>query len=311
MNWLNRYALQNMTNGGTASSGLEGTSDDYIQNLGNIYKVELTDQQFKTLSTFLQKETGIKLPDIKRTMLQSRLHKRLRALNMKSFTDYIKYAMAKGNEQEIINMIDVVSTNKTDFFREASHFNFLTCEYLPHLLKGYPNKNINIWSSASSSGEEPYTIAIVLQELMEKYHRLTYNILATDISTQMLEKGRTGIYHEERIANIPVAIKKKYFLRSKDRESKNVKVTSELRSKINWQRLNLMDSYYGSVKGSFDIIFCRNVLIYFEREIQESVINKLCRHIPTGGLFILGHSESIINMNVPLVQVKPTIYKKV
>lgn len=279
-----------------------------LSNINQIYQLQLTDSQFKQLSVYLQKETGIKLPEIKRTMLQSRLHKRIRALNMSSFKEYIDYAMAKGNETEIINMIDVVSTNKTDFFREPAHFTYLTSEFLPDLLHGYPNKELKVWSSASSSGEEPYTIAIVLEELKQKYSRFQYSIFATDISTIMLKKGETAIYHEDRIANIPMNLKRKYFLRSKNRDEQNVKVVADLRNKISWRRLNLMDPSY-PVHETFDIIFCRNVLIYFERNIQESVINKLCKHLKPGGLFILGHSESIINMNVPLIQVRPTIYK--
>ena len=278
-------------------------------NLGNqIYNIKLTDQQFRKLSTFLQKETGIKLPDVKKIMLQSRLYKRLRALGINSFDDYINYALKKGNEQEIINMIDVVSTNKTDFFREPGHFDFLANEFIPFLMKNERSYHFKIWCAASSSGEEPYTLAITCENAKKKFPGLNYSILATDISTQMLDNGRKGIYAAEKIAQLPMALKKEFFLRSVDQKKPTVKVAPKLQAHIAWQRLNLMDDFY-TTKDKFDLVICRNVLIYFERHIQEQVINKLCRHLNPGGIFILGHSESIINMKVPLKQIKPTIYK--
>lgn len=275
---------------------------------GQIYNIKLTDVQFKKLSSFLQSETGIKLPEVKKIMLQSRLYKRLRALEMENFDDYINYALKKGNEQEIINMIDVVSTNKTDFFREPGHFDFLTNEYIPYLAEKDKSHHFKIWCAASSSGEEPYTLAITCENAKKKFPGLNYSILATDISTQMLDHGRKGIYSAEKVAQLPMSLKKEYFLRSVDQKKPTVKVVPKLQSHIMWSRLNLMDDYY-TTKDKYDLVICRNVLIYFERHIQEQVINKLCRHLKPGGIFILGHSESIINMNVPLKQLKPTIYK--
>ena len=273
-----------------------------------LYNIKLTDQQFKKLSTFLQSETGIKLPDVKRVMLQSRLYKRLRALNMNSFDEYITYALKKGNEQEIINMIDVVSTNKTDFFREPGHFDFLSDELIPFLMQKEAHHNFKIWCAAASSGEEPYTLAITCENAKQRFNRLDYSILATDISTQMLDRGKTGIYAAEKVAHLPMSLKKQYFLRSIDQKKPTVKVIPKLQQHIIWQRLNLMDDFYPT-NDKYDLIICRNVLIYFERHIQEQVITKLCRHLKPDGIFILGHSESIINMKVPLKQIKPTIYK--
>ena len=226
------------------NSGKTYQNNQEFSTSNQLYQVKLTDNQFKTLSAFLQKETGIKLPEVKKIMLQSRLYKRLRALNMKDFAEYISYAMKKGNEQEIINMIDVVSTNKTDFFREPGHFDFLIQEYIPFYIQKEKQNHFKIWCSASSSGEEPYTLAITFENAKKLYPGLSYSILATDISTQMLDVGRKGIYAAEKVAQIPLTIKKEYFLRSIDQKKPTVKVVPKLQSQIRWARLNLMSEFY-------------------------------------------------------------------
>lgn len=280
--------------------------------LSDIYRAELSNEEFNKLSSFIYNESGIKMPPVKRIMLQSRLQKRLKELKMASFKEYCSYIFSKeGLNNEIIHMLDVVSTNKTDFFREPVHFDFLSSVILPELInpsKTY--KNIKIWSAGCSSGEEPYTIAIVLYEYLEKNPGFDFSILGTDISTKILQKAIDAVYKEERVEGIPLNLKKKYFLRSKDRENPSVKMSAMLRSKVQFERLNFMENSY-NVRDMFDIVFCRNVLIYFDRETQEKVINKLCTKIITGGYFFLGHSESIMNMNLPLRQIKPTIFQKI
>lgn len=279
--------------------------------LNDIYKAELSVDDFNKLSSFIYNESGIKMPPVKRIMLQSRLQKRLKELKMTSFKEYCNYIFSKeGLNSEIIHMLDVVSTNKTDFFREPVHFDFLTSTVLPELVNASKHRNIKIWSAGCSSGEEPYTVAIVLFEFMEKNSTLDFSILGTDISTKILQKAIDAVYKEERVEGIPLELKRKYFLKSKDRENPSVKMSPELRSKVRFERLNFMDSSY-SIRDSFDIVFCRNVLIYFDRETQEKVINKICTKINTGGYFFLGHSESIMNMNLPLRQIKPTIFQKI
>jgi len=277
-----------------------------------IYKAILTQQEFDQLSSFIYRESGIKMPPVKKIMLQSRLHKRLRELSMTNFKEYIDYLFSKeGFNNEIIHMLDVVSTNKTDFFREQVHFDFLNEVVLPEMIgprNTFPH--IKIWSAGSSTGEEAYTIAIVLSEFAEKHPRFDFSIIGTDISTQALQKAIDAIYKEERVHGIPMNIKKKYFLRSKDRTNPTVRIVAALRAKVKFGRLNFMDSYY-NLNETFDVIFCRNVIIYFDRATQENVINKLCAKLRPGGYFFLGHSESIMNMNVPLKQLKPTIFQRV
>jgi chemotaxis protein methyltransferase CheR len=271
----------------------------------------LNDSDFTKLSNFIYVNYGIKLPIFKKIMLQSRLASRLKINGMKSYAEYTKYVLSgDANESEIVNMIDLVSTNKTDFYREAAHFDFMKEVVLPKFIAGDSRQPFKIWSSASSSGEEAYTIAMVISEFIENNRKIDFEILGTDISARILEKAKLGIYPIDRVDVIPISQKKKYLLRSKDQENPMVRIVPNLRAKARFQRLNLMDSSY-NVPKDFDIIFCRNVLIYFDRETQEKVINKLCMHLKPGGYFFLGHSESISGIDVPLKPLKPTMFVKI
>lgn len=279
--------------------------------LNKIFSAQMSSDDFNRLSDFVFKQSGIKMPPVKKVMLQSRLQKRLRELKITTFKEYADYVFSdEGQKNEIIHMLDVVSTNKTDFFREPVHFDFLKSTVLPDFYERSLSKNLKVWSAGCSSGEEPYTIAIVLNEFKANFSRFDYSILGTDISTKILQDASNAIYKEERIVNIPLELKKKYFLRSKDRERRTVRITKDLRAKVNYQRLNFMNEVY-NLPDLFDVIFCRNVLIYFNRETQEEVINKLCTKLKSGGYLFIGHSESIIGMNVPLNQIKPTIFKRI
>ncbi|MFP4287808.1 MAG: CheR family methyltransferase [Bacteroidota bacterium] len=293
------------------TSSAESTNES-VNTLSAIYKIKMPDSIFERLSNFIYKEYGIKMPPAKKVMLQSRLQKRLRDMKMSSYEEYCDFVFSKeGEAMELVHMIDVVTTNKTDFFREPSHFDFLKSTVLPEFIhKNKLSKTLKVWSAGCSSGEEVYTLAMVISEFSKNQHKIDYSILGTDISSRILKRAIDAVYHEDRIMNIPMELKKKYFLRSKDREKPQVRVVAELRNKGYYQRLNFMDEKY-PLKEDFDIIFCRNVLIYFDRETQQSVINKLCRNLKTGGYFFLGHSESITGMTVPLVQLKPTIFMKV
>ena len=271
---------------------------------------QLSDADFVKLSTFIYSNYGIKLPLSKKIMLQSRLASRLKVNNMNSYADYTKFVLSgAAGEAEIINMIDLVSTNKTDFYREAMHFDFMREVVLPEYINRGTNEPLKIWSAASSSGEEAYTIAMVISEFIETNRRFDFEILGTDISSRILEKATLGIYPIDRVDVVPLAQKKKYLLRSKDQENPRVRIAPFLRSRTRFQRLNLMDASY-NVPKEFDLIFCRNVLIYFDRETQEKVINKLCLHLKKGGYFFLGHSESISGIDVPLKPLKPTMFVK-
>ncbi|MBO6005871.1 MAG: protein-glutamate O-methyltransferase [Paludibacteraceae bacterium] len=272
------------------------------------YDARLSSKDFARLSDFIYSRYGIKMPEAKHIMLQSRLQKRLRALQIPDFSQYVDFVFSPAGVDEIVHMMDVVSTNKTDFFREAQHFDFLTQTVLPEIYEKERQPMIKVWSAGCSSGEEPYTLAMVISEYISKHRGCDFSILGSDLSTIVLEKAVTAIYPEDRVDIIPLDLKKKYLLRSKDRTKPTVRIVPELRARTSFMRLNFMDEAYNA-PSNFDIIFCRNVLIYFDRQTQEKVINKLCRHLRPGGYFFLGHSESVTGINVPLKQIMPTVFK--
>ncbi|MRR55505.1 MAG: chemotaxis protein CheR [Deltaproteobacteria bacterium] len=270
----------------------------------------MTNREFSLFSQFIESTCGIRMPDSKKLMLESRLQKRLKHLGIGTFQEYYDYLVSKqGLRDELVSMIDVVTTNKTDFFREAAHFTYLTESVLPRIPKIEQQNGIKVWSAGCSSGEEPYTLAMTLSEFARNNLGFRYSILATDICTEVLKSAHRGIYDEEKIAPIPQLLKKRYLLRSKDRSRCIVRVCPELRSKVTFRRLNFMDETF-DVESPFRIIFCRNVIIYFDRETQEVLLNKFCRHLLPGGYLFLGHSETLNGLNVPLVQVNSTVYRK-
>jgi len=278
-------------------------------NVSRIFDAELTEAEFKKLSAFIQSNYGIKMPPEKKIMLQSRLQKRLRTLEMNSYGEYIDYVFGSSGNQEIIMMMDVVSTNKTDFFREPGHFAFLIDKVLPEYYKNNKSKVFKVWSAGCSSGEEPYTLGMVLSEFALSHPGFDYSILGTDLSTHVLQKAKAAIYEDKRVDVVPLDYKRKYLLKSKDQDKHLVRIVPELRRRLKLKRLNFMDNDY-AVTETFDVIFCRNVLIYFDRQNQENVINKLCRNLHPDGFFFLGHSESIAGINVPLKHIQPTVYRK-
>jgi chemotaxis protein methyltransferase CheR len=275
------------------------------------FKAELSEKDFQAFSKYIFNEYGIKMPPVKRIMLQGRLLKRIRELKMNSYSEYKEFFFSKeGQERELLNFLNVVTTNKTDFYREPVHFAFLRDHVLPDFAdsSGF-STTFKVWSAGSSSGEEGYTIAIALNEFKLANPRFRYEILGTDISSQMLQTAARGVYKESKIDMVPLDLKRRYFLKSKDRVNPTVRVVPELQANLKLRYLNLMDSVY-DVSETFDVIFCRNVLIYFDRVTQEKVINRLCRNLSSDGYFFIGHSESLSGMDVPLEHVKPTIFKR-
>ncbi len=269
---------------------------------------ELSPKAFKRLSTFINSEFGIKMPPEKRIMLQSRLLKRLRHLNLSNFDEYVELIFDKTEgKDELFMMIDLVSTHKTNFFRESQHFDYLTSTALPQLIQ--KKRHLKLWSAGCSTGEEVYTLGMVLSEFRTRFQAPTFDILGTDIAKHVLEKASKAIYHKDTIEEISQERKKRFFLKHKDVSQPLVRVAQDLRKAARFQWLNLMDTEY-RLADHFDIIFCRNVLIYFERDIQEKVVRRLSERLQPDGLLFLGHSESIINFKLPLVQIMPTIYRK-
>jgi chemotaxis protein methyltransferase CheR len=272
----------------------------------------LSDRHFRSIAELVETEVGIKLPAGKRLMLEGRLLKRVRALDYADVNEYVEHLFDVDHfEAELIHLIDCVTTNKTDFFREPSHFAFMKDAAVPELLRrrGRGTRPLKIWSSACSTGMEAYTIAMVLDDLATAGANFRFSVLGTDISTSVLKLATTGIYTAEMIAPVPAAFAKRYFLSSKDPSSDEVRVVPRLRRSTNFMRMNLMDPSY-PVDRDVDIIFCRNVLIYFDKPTQRKVVEQLCTHLRPGGYFIVGHSESMIHSeSTVLRQVLPTIFR--
>ncbi len=268
---------------------------------------------FNRLSEFIYTESGIKMPLSKKTMLEARLQKRLRTLGVSSFGEYCNYLFSpEGVANELVHMIDVVTTNKTDFFREPQHFEYLVEHALPELINTTGcgmRRPFMIWSAACSSGEEPYTLAMILDQFSMRAPGFHYQVLGTDISTRMLDKAREAIYDEERTHPVPFELRKRYLMKSRDRAMRQVRIVPELRAQVSYRRLNFMAGDFG-MREKMDVIFCRNVLIYFDKTTQEKVINRLCNHLRPGGYLFTGHSETLCGMDVPLETVANTVSRR-
>jgi chemotaxis protein methyltransferase CheR len=260
-------------------------------------------QDFARLATFIEDYAGIKMPPSKSTLLEGRLQRRVRALGMADLAKYCHFLFEEnGLASETVHLIDAVSTNKTDFFREPEQFRVLQDKLLPELVgrkRQSPTAKIDVWSSACSTGAEPYTLAMVLSEFAKNHRNVLAGILATDINSAVLETARQAIYPEEVVEPIAPAMRKLYILRSRDRSRQLIRIVPELRAMVRFGRLNLMAESY-DVDAMFDFIFCRNVLIYFHRNTQADVLLRLCKHLRPGGHLFLGHSESITGLDLPL-----------
>ncbi len=276
-------------------------------------KIKMTDIEMKKFSSLVENVMGIRMPFSKKIMLESRLYKRLDKLGFNNFTEYYNYLTSEtGYKDEILLFINAVSTNKTDFFREIKHFNYLSDIILPEFLHNNKHSDrLYIWSAACSTGEEPYSIAMVIEEFLFKYKTkpFDYTILASDISINVLEKAYKAIYDDLTIKTIPKYLKYKYLMKN-IHDEKLYRIIPELRKNIYFRRINLMNDEF-DLKKKMDIIFCRNVLIYFNKDNQEIIIQKLINSLKKDGYLIIGHSESMIGFKFNLKNVAPTIYRKI
>ena len=276
--------------------------------------IQIPDALFLKLGKLISEKYGIKMPIEKKIMFQSRMQRRLRELNMLSFDEYADKLLNSNNEtQEFTIMADYISTNKTEFFRENAHFNFLTNAILPKYKEQAPTYRIpllNIWSAGCSSGQESYSISITIEEFIRSSgFKLGYFITATDISTRMLKTAKEAIYPMSHVDEISMDLKQKYFLKSTGINDSKVRVAKEIRDRVRFEYLNLMDDSY-QLKGDFNVVFLRNTLIYFEPVVQIKVLTKVLDRLVDGGFLFIGHSESLINMNLPIQSIAPSVYVK-
>lgn len=271
---------------------------------------QLSDAEFKKFSDLIYQHVGIYMKQEKKELLNARLGKRLRECRLDSFQEYFELISRPDQQNgEFIKFLDSVSTNFTSFFREVSHFEYLAKNVLPELVanKG-GGREFVFWSSASSSGEEPYTLAIFLNEFSKLSPGFRYKIMATDISTRVLALAALGVYPVEQTSKVPHDILKRYFQKGVGASAGKVKVKEELRRPVTFQRFNLMDDF--PWHGEMDVIFCRNVMIYFDRPTQEKLISKFYHCLNKGGYLFIGHSESISSIKHEFIQVEATTYKK-
>jgi len=275
---------------------------------------QISDELFARLGKLVTETYGIKLPPEKKIMFQSRLQRRLHELQMDSFDQYASRLFDEQFAMEELGVIaSYISTNKTEFFREKEHFDFLYDHIFPKIKEksgGVFSTKTDIWSAGCSSGQEAYSIGIMLEEYKKsKGNSLEYGILATDISDRMLKVAKTAVYPMVQVSGIPIELKHRYFLKSKNPQDEKVRVVKEIRDRVRVAKLNLMDSFE-ALTTKFDIIFLRNTLIYFAAPVQVKVLEKVIDCLKIGGYLFIGHSESLINLTLPIRSVAPSVYIK-
>jgi chemotaxis protein methyltransferase CheR len=264
--------------------------------------------QFDSISRLMYSISGVNLTDGKRELVKARLSKRMRALGSSSITEYMDFVQSEEGREELSRMVDALTTNKTNFFRESAHFGFIQNTILPDYADSA--RPLRIWSAGCSSGEEPYTLAMVLAEHFPDLGGRDVRILATDISSKVLEKAAAGIYPETGMDGVSEVLRRRYFKRMKDPRTGIVhyQVVPELRSLISVAKLNLMERW--PMSGPFDFILCRNVMIYFDKETRTRLLKRFSDLLPPGGHLLVGHSESLNSMRHELTYVQPAVYRK-
>ncbi|WP_395815475.1 CheR family methyltransferase [Devosia sp.] len=275
----------------------------------------LTPRDFERIARLIGDKVGIKLPPAKRIMVEGRLRKRVRSLGLVDFADYTAHLFERdGLDEELVHLINAVTTNKTDFFREPEHFEVMVNKLVPALLaerRGERKPLLKIWSAASSTGAEAYTIAMVMNDLEAQRRDLSYAILGTDIDTNVLEQAARAVFPAEMADAVPADQSARYIMQPRKPGLRaEVRIAPELRKRVQFAHLNLMDKSY-PFDRDVDLIFLRNVLIYFEKSDQEAVINRLVGHLRPRGYLLLGHSESMIGTSITMRQVAPAVFQKV
>lgn len=273
--------------------------------------LDLSRADYDRIRKYIYEQVGINLGEQKMQLVRSRLGKIIRQGKFKSFGDYFEFVRSDKSGDELINLIDAISTNTTHLFRERQHFEFMAATLRNWVrdskVMSQRGGEIRVWSAACSSGEEPYTIAMVLADVLSTT-RLKFKILATDISTRVLDLAKKGIYGEQRMAQVPDSFRRRFFTQVKGSTVPQFEVNKKLRSTITFQRFNLMSKSFPFQQG-FDFIFCRNVMIYFDRPTQETLVGKMSRLLRPSGYLLIGHSESLNSVKHPLKYAKPTIYQ--
>jgi chemotaxis protein methyltransferase CheR len=272
----------------------------------------MRDSDYDFIRELVYSHSRINLGPDKRELVSARLGKRLRATNITSISDYCRFLQQKESGDELSHLIDAISTNHTFFFREPQHFDFLTKTLIPEMdsrraFAGWPS--FNVWSAASSSGEEPYSIAIALLEHFGARANWPWRIEATDISHKILQRARVGVYREDAISKVPAPVLRKHFQKGFGPQDGNYRVKPHVQECVTFRQLNLLEGTY-PFSEPFQLIFCRNVMIYFDRKTQEELVARLTHQLVPGGYLFVGHSESLSGVKHTLDTIKPAIYRR-
>jgi chemotaxis protein methyltransferase CheR len=285
-------------------------SDLLSQETGGI---SVTPALFGKFQRLIHQETGIWLGESKMALLCGRLSRRLRARGISTLDEYYEFVLQPDHEQERVSMIDAITTNETRFFRDPRHFEFLEGRAVPRwraeAQQGTRPKNLRIWSAGCSSGEEPYSLAMLLARHLPSDHGWSTPILATDLSTRMLAQARIGIYSISRSADIPEPLLKDYMLKGIDKQAGQMKVMPEIQAMVDFQKLNVAHGPFPP-SGHFDVIFCRNVLIYFDPQSKQKAVEHLTHCLARNGLLFVGQAENLSGMNSQLRSLVPAVYAR-
>ena len=269
---------------------------------------DFTDKHFNMLRELVREHTGIALSDIKKELIYGRLTRRLRKLGLKDFDSYLFLIKRKGND-ELGNFVNSVTTNLTSFFREDHHFQYLQNTLLPMLMSRRQNtRRIRIWSAGCSTGQEPYSIAMVVRETVPHIENWDIKILATDIDTNVLDTGKCGVYDLGKIEGISKTRLQRWFLKGKGEKSESVKARPELQELITFRQLNLLNDW--PMQGEFDVLFCRNVVIYFDKDTQRVLFDRFANQLKEDGYMFIGHSESLFKVTDRFELLGKTIHRK-
>jgi chemotaxis protein methyltransferase CheR len=275
------------------------------------FTATLSAEAYRTLVDLVYQHSRIRLGPDKQPMLANRLRKRLRAMGLVSYDDYCAVLRSAQGPDEIEQLVDLISTNHTRFYREPEHFTFLTGRILPELLprltaEGSP---LRVWSAAGSSGEEPYSLAVVLAEYLREHPSVDWHVEASDISHRMLAEAERGIYPLDSRHALPPELLKRYFQRGVGAQDGTCRVKADLRKRVRFQRINLFQAEYPVARDQH-VIFCRNVMIYFDPASRATLVHKLTRRLARGGFLVIGHSESLMGIRHDLESVRQSVLRK-
>jgi chemotaxis protein methyltransferase CheR len=268
----------------------------------------LADADFKRISRLVRRLCGIDLQAGKKPLVSARLGRRLRVLGLSDFDAYLRYLESDATHNELAAMVDALTTNVTSFFREPAHFDFLRGEFLERHLQRDRRRRLRLWSAGCATGEEPYSVAMTLLDAIPQGEKWDLRILATDLSRRVISHAARGAYPSSGLADVPPRFIERFFEPLADGRPGHIRVRAAVRRRITFARLNLIGPW--PMKGPFDLLLCRNVMIYFDRELQQRMVDRFRRILAPGGFLLLGHSESLAGHREAFRYVQPTIYER-